>query len=131
MPSSNDILPDKNYLYGEFQRGQRWRDRLAAKLAHKAVDIPEDEDVNLNVQNSHGTGWKELVAIAGLLFCGGWLAKNAFKPPAVPPAVPPAATSPADSEYEVRFYDAQGQLIEIPRLPKAAKEPPNERKPTE
>lgn len=122
MPNSNDILPDKDYLYGEFQRGQRWRDRLAAKLAHKAVDIPEDEDVNLNVQNSHGIGWKGLAVIAGALLGGAWLAKDAFKPP----TLPPAATSPVDSEYEVRFYDAQGQLIEIPRLPKTERELPRE-----
>lgn len=114
MPNSNDTLPDKDYLYGEFQRGQRWRDRLASKLAHKAVDIPEDEDVNLNVQN--GIGWKGLAVIAGALLGGGWLLKDTVAPPQPPaPAVVPA---PADSEYEVRFYDASGNVIDVPRLPK-------------
>ena len=111
MASSNDTLPDKEYLYGEFQRRQRWRDRLAQKLAYKAVDIPEDEDVNVNVQN--GIGWKGMAVIAGALLGGGWLVAAALQSP----TSPPAPMSPADSEYEVRFYDSQGRLIEIPRLP--------------
>jgi len=117
MPNLKDILPDKDSLYGEFQRGQRWRDRLAAKLAHKAVDIPEDEDVNLSVQHN-GIGWRGLAVITAGLLGGGWLLKDAIRP-----AVPqPASSSPVDLEYEVRHYDAKGRLIDVPRLPKTERE---------
>lgn len=31
------------------------------------------------------------------------------------PSQPPAAVSPSDSEYEIRFFDKDGKLIDVPR----------------
>lgn len=108
-------LPDKGYLYGQFQKGQDWRDRLQRKLAHKAVDIGVDDDVNVdNSQRNSGFGWKELAVLA----TGGLGAMYMFSgvQPA-PQAVPSENYAPLhDSEYEVRFFDKEGNLIKVPHI---------------
>lgn len=97
----------KQELYGEFQRSQRWRDSLARKLSHKALDIGDD-DMQLNVDNRRhaGFGWKEMAVVGALALAGFWLFGQGGQS-----GTPPA--SPSDSEYDVRFYDAQGKLIDV------------------
>ncbi|KKM65698.1 hypothetical protein LCGC14_1488680 [marine sediment metagenome] len=89
-------------------RNQVWRDNLARAAAYKSLGLP---DSGTNIQT--GLDWKGLAVIVAALLGGGWLVKDALQPS----APPPAPTSPADSEYEVRFYDSQGQVIDVPRLP--------------
>ncbi len=60
--------------------------------------------------NVSGLGWKEL-AVLGALGLGGYYV--ATQPNEVPQPIP--QVEPADSAYEVRFYDKDGNLIEVPR----------------
>ena len=110
-------LPDKEFLYGKYQAKRDWRNRLASKLAHKSLDIDEDEGVN--VDNSRiGIGWKEL-AVLGLMGLGGaWVYSNSNSNSnnTTQPAAPAQQVGPIDSEYEVRFYDADGNPIDVPHI---------------
>lgn len=111
MPSE---LPDKDFLYGVFQKTEDWKDNLHRKLSHKALDIADDTDVN--VDNSRmGIGWKELLVLAGAGLGGFYLydRNQNQNPPS-----PPVQSAPIDSEYDVRFYDASGNLIDVQPLPR-------------
>lgn len=64
---------NKNDLYGDWRRQANDRHKLAMRVRHKALDIPEGDD-ELNVDNSrHGLGFKELAIIAGSVLTGGAL----------------------------------------------------------
>jgi hypothetical protein len=41
---------DKDFLYGVFQAGEKWRQVLSRKAAYKALDIADD-DMNINCNN--------------------------------------------------------------------------------
>ena len=114
--SPNGELPDKDYLYGKFQKTADWRDKLYKKLAHKSLDIGEDDDIHVDKSNTTlGITWKEL-AVLGMLGLGGLYVFDKWNQQQ-PTTQQPAATSPADSEYEVRFFDADGNSIKIEPLP--------------
>ena len=104
---------DKKALYGRFQDGQDRRQKFALKAAHKALDIAED-DVQITTTQS-GFGWKELAVIGAIGLGVAWMFNQ--KEPA--PVVPPAQTSPADADYEIRFYDEAGNPIRVDRVPGA------------
>jgi hypothetical protein len=111
--------PDKNQLYGRYQKDEDWRTKLNKKLRHKALDIPMDDDVqvkNTTTTNS-GLGWKELAALGAILIGGGGLYQlGSYK---AQQATPPAVVAPVNGEsnYEIRFYDKDGKLIDVPRVP--------------
>jgi len=42
---------DKDFLYGVFDRNAEWRDKLAKLSAFKALDIADDDDMNINCGN--------------------------------------------------------------------------------
>ena len=116
MPKSRNSSTgvDKDALYGQFQHGEDWQSRLSRKLAHKSLDIADD-DMDVNVQNTKsGIGWRELAvaAVAGLTGFGMWQ----YSQQPTPPADPVEHASPVDSEYEVRFYDADGNPIDVPHI---------------
>lgn len=100
---------DKEHLYGQFNKRNEWRHTLAKKATYKALDIPEEDDVNINVQK--GYGWKELLVGGAVLLGGGLLASNHFQPP---------QAAPVDSAYEVRFFDADGNPITVPNVSERA-----------
>jgi len=116
-----DVEPNKDHLYGRYQRQEDWRNNLHRKVAHKSLDIPETEDVNVD-NSRHGIGMKELIAI-GAMVIGGPLAYAAFtqfmKPE--PEQKPPVSVGPVDSEYEVIFYDKDGNKISVPHISKREK----------
>jgi len=128
MPRSDDNKygVDKGFLYGVYQRGADWRDRLHKKLAHKALDIYDEDEMNVdNSRRVQGLGWRELLV---LLLAGGgfyWLWLNqthqTHQPSPMPSAPAAAAAAPVDSEYEVRFYDAEGNPISIPHISQRGK----------
>ena len=79
--------PDKNYLYGRYQAAEdsalglfnssaKWREQLAMKQAHKALDIPietaaEDMQISSNTTHNHGIGkLPALLLGAGLMAAG-------------------------------------------------------------
>lgn len=58
---------DKEQLYGENTRHSRWRDRLACKASHKALDIPEDEVIQANrIDRRRGFGPLAVAGVAGV-----------------------------------------------------------------
>lgn len=114
--SSTDEVIDKNKLWGWWYKDKQWQSDLHRKASHKALDIPEEMgDITSTTSTQTGMGWKELVALGGLGL-GGLYVMNDGKKEYVTPPPTPAATAPADSEYEVRFYDKDGNQITVPRF---------------
>lgn len=108
---------DKRALYGWWFKHSAWRDDLDKRMAHKALDIPETEDMQ-NVGNRNGMTWRELLAIGALLLAGGGMYQyfNHETHQAAPATAPVPSGGPADSEYEIRFYDADGRLVPVPHI---------------
>lgn len=106
---------DKDQHYGIFQRSADWRDKLYRRTIHKALDMQLEDDMHVdNSKRQYGITWKEM-AVIGALGLGGFYVYNQSNQQQ--PAQQPAALSPADSEYEVRFFDADGNPIKIEPLP--------------
>ena len=101
---------DKESLYGRYLEAEDWRDKLHKKLAHKSLDIPLDDTMNIN-QTRSGITWKELAVLAATALGGGYLytAGDILQDQVI--------SKPIDSEYEIRFYDSSGNLIDIPKVP--------------
>ena len=124
MATKSDIesgsIPDKQYLYGKFQEGQDWRSNLHKKLAHKSLDIGLDDEVNVdNSRTATGMGWKELAVIAAAGLGGTGLFMSLQPQPSQPaPQVSPLP----DSDYVVRFFDKDGNLIDVPHISKRPQE---------
>lgn len=61
---------DRRGLWGDFQaqavNRAQWRDKLARRLAHKSLNIPLDDEMNVVTSNRTGVTWKEITA-AGLI----------------------------------------------------------------
>lgn len=91
-----------------------WKNDLDRKAAHKALGLPEDMNISADNRRS-GLGWKEMavLAAAGL---GGWHMYNQSQQPPIPQQA--IQQGPVDTEYEVRFYDADGNLIDVPNIAK-------------
>lgn len=91
---------DQEALYGEWLRGTRWRDRLHKQAAHKALNVPLEDDMIVD-NSKRGMGWKELaVIVAGLMGTGGIAAAVLNQDPA--PIVAPAPAPPATAEGAAR-----------------------------
>jgi hypothetical protein len=101
----------KDVLYRDYNQGRSWKQRLHRQAVHKALDIAPEDDVHITQKNS-GLGWRELAIIVAGMVAGataiGWFSSR--------PAAPSLPVAPADSEYNVRFYDKDGQLIEVPHI---------------
>lgn len=107
---------DKGELYGRYQleedrrlsenrRRRECNDKLAMKLAHKSLDIPEEdegEDMDIRVDNRRtGAGIGGLVA-AGLLGAGALGAGifgTALLDRMTGPPSPPENTAPAETDH--------------------------------
>lgn len=98
---------DKQTLWGWWYRQAAWRDQLDKRLAHKALDIPEADDMQ-NVGNRSGMTWRELAVIGVMVLGAGWIAANHMSAT--------QQTAPEDSEYEVRFFDAEGNPVDVPHV---------------
>ena len=65
---------DKQALYGDYRDHERlrlwWQGRLHRKATHKALDIPDDEDMNISTSSTSGLGWKELLSIGTIGLVG-------------------------------------------------------------
>jgi hypothetical protein len=94
---SDQPAVDKDLLYGDFRKAAADRHELAMKAAHKALDLAEDDDVNIGVNKTvNGVGAKGLVgaALAAGLPTAGLAVMLLLRP--MPPAAPvPVATIPA------------------------------------
>ena len=106
--------PDSTERTKHMRKYDLRRQKRADRLFHWSLDMPPGEDdVNVQANRQIGMGWKELLVIGGLGLGGLTLFADREPPQSTPP--PPAA-SPADSEYEVRFFDRDGNPITIPHL---------------
>jgi hypothetical protein len=106
---------DQDALFQHFLKNAKWKDTLDKKLAYKSLDIAEEND--MQISNTNGMGWKEMAVIAGALLGGAWLYTN--QPTDAPVAPLPAVVAPiapVGSDYELRFYDAAGNLIDLPHI---------------
>lgn len=131
MASSNsNELPDKQALYGRNLAREERLFRFGEKAKYMALDIPEDDVNDIRVdRSSKGMGWKELAAIGAILAGGGlgYKALDQFGKAPIPqtqaaPTAPAAPVTPGapivvpDTEYDVRFYDKDGKLIDVPHI---------------
>jgi len=119
---TNEI--DKDQLYGRFQRQEDWRTKLHQRVTHKSLDMPETDDVHVDNSRS-GLDWKGLAVIVGGLAIGApWISSLILgsQQHGQPAPNPPAQVSPADSEYDVLFYDATGKPINIPHVSQRRKQ---------
>ena len=106
---------DPGWMYLHWRKNAEWRDRLAKRATHKALDIPDDDmQINSSTRTGIGTaGALGIAAAAGLpataaaAFLGYMLMRE--KPAA-------DVKPPADSAYTVRFYDADGKPIDVPHI---------------
>lgn len=115
MPDAHDVPSDvaRRSIWPWWATNQNWSDKLHKKAAHKALDIPEEEMIQANKIGLGGASVAAIAAGAGLLPIAGFLlASYLNKPTPATPTQPPAA----DSEYEVRFFDADGNPIKVPHI---------------
>jgi len=111
---------DKQALYGDFRDSQKWQQNLHRKAAHKSLDIPDGELGNISTTTKTGIGALGAVGIAAAAglptaaLCAAILFGLGRAAPAALPAAPAAAVP--DTEYDVRFYDKDGKLIEVPHI---------------
>jgi len=109
--SAKSGLPDKDHLYGNYERSLKWQDDLHRKAAHKALDMAEEMGFEQNLTRT-GFGWKELAVVAGAVLGGiGLVSHFSGQNDA-----PPQQQAPVDSDYDVRFYDADGNPIHVPHI---------------
>jgi hypothetical protein len=108
----------KDVLYRDYNQGKSWKQRLHREAVHKALDIAPEDDVHISHKNS-GLGWRELAIIVAGMVAGtaatGWFFSRQTVP-AQNPVAPAQHTAPVDSEYDVRFYDKDGQPIDVPHI---------------
>lgn len=114
-----DDMPDKEFLYGKYEAGEKRRQRLAHKVAAKALDM-DDEDMNIDASKS-GIGAAGIVgigAIAGLpsILLAAFLVWQSMQAqPAQEPPAQPEVNVP-DTSYDVLFYDADGKPIKVSHI---------------
>lgn len=104
---------DKQGLWGWWHGHQQWVDRLHKKAAHKALDIEDDA----MIVSSKGVGGATILGVGLLAGLGPVLGALAYALLTKEPPQPPAASAPVDAEYEVLFYDAQGNEVRLDRWP--------------
>ena len=92
------------------------RRKRADRLLHWSLDMPPDEEDVDGIRVNRGIGWRELAVVGATVLGGVWLFSGDEPTPAPVQVVQPAQpASQVDSEYEVRFYDADGNQIDVPR----------------
>ena len=102
---------DKGQHYGEYITHERRQNDLYHKACSKALDIPEGEmaitQTGIGAKGIAGIVLASLMGPAAVAGVGLWVASQMNKPTEHMP--------PANSEYDVLFYDGEGKLIDIPQ----------------
>lgn len=106
--------PATSSLYGRYEgwedderRRRQGQDKLALRLAHKALDIPiapETEDM-IHVDNRrYGLGFREVAVIlaASGIAAGSYFALRETPPPSIPEK---PATTDTDTQYRLDFSE--------------------------
>ncbi len=107
---------DKEALYGNFDRSMERKQKLEAKMIHKAMDLPVDDDVHINTNN--GLSNKSLALIlAGIITAGALplIVQHLKSPVKQSETIFPVTAPPVDSSYSVLFYNKDQELINIPQ----------------
>ncbi len=129
MSFSSKQEVDTKYLHGRFDKAEDQRARFVRRVAHKAVNLPLDDEVYIEAnKNGIGTaGAMGLAAVAGIpgivaaAIMGYSLISDGDSPA---PAAQPAPLE--DREYDVRFWqllpDGTYKQIDVPRITQGTKE---------
>ena len=116
MGTSKDSPSDINQqdLHALYNDETRAEHAVYMDGARKALGLGKSggKPMEVRTDTRTGMGWKELAVIGATMIGGGALVATFLGDK----APPPAATSPADSEYEVRFFDADGNPIAVPHI---------------
>lgn len=120
IDTSADVPKDVNgrSIWPNWANQQEWQNRVHHEAVRKALDLPSD-DMQI-VQNKSGIGTAGAIGIAA---AAGVPAAVAAAAMAYSMAggngelpIPPDPTNVSDSEYDVRFYDANGNLIPVEHI---------------
>lgn len=122
IDTSVDAPKDVNgrSIWPNWANQQEWQNKLHEQAVRKALDIPSD-DMQI-VQNKTGIGTAGAVGIAAAAgipsaLTAGALALSLMGGDGETKAPePPPAASVSDTEYDVRFYDANGNLIPVEHI---------------
>lgn len=123
IDASADAPKDVNgrSIWPNWANQNEWQNKLHEQAVRKALDIPSD-DMQI-IQNKSGIGTAGAIGIAAAAGVPSALTAAALayslmggtsESPKAPE--PPPATSVSDSEYDVRFYDANGNLIPVEHI---------------
>lgn len=120
-PPDREIGPDdKDYPYRRWAKHEDWKNSVHRRGVHKALDLADEMEFKQDIDNSRrsGMGWKELAVIGAMLLGGGTLGFLALDRDTQQTQQPTQQTPPPlyDSEYEVRFYDRDGNPIDVPHI---------------
>ncbi len=122
IDTAADVPKDVNgrSIWPNWASQQEWQNKLHEQAVRKALDIPSD-DMNI-VQNKSGIGTAGAIGIAAAAGVPSALAAAALAysmaggTSEAPAPQPSPAASVSDSEYDVRFYDANGNLIPVEHI---------------
>lgn len=122
MDTPSDVhLP---WFWTLWRRNHQWRDKLNQQMLRKALDIPDD-DMNIT-QTKTGISAAGAMGIATAAGIPGILAAAALgyallksQPPSVPPVAPPAALDENIlREFEILFWDRDGNPVPVQHISK-------------
>ena len=122
-----DVPSDINQrgLWPNWATATEWREKLYKKAAHKSLDIPDDDVQITNTKSGISTagavGIASAIGVPSVVSSAimGYALLNKSDPPEpAPPAPIPvvAPVNPADSAYDVLFYDKDGNPINVPHI---------------
>lgn len=116
MGTSNDSPSDVNQqdLYSLYNDEARIEHKVYMDGVRKALGLGKSGGKPMEVRSStrNGMGWKEL-AVIGAIVMGSLFAMRMTSPDVTVPVAPAPAVSVPDTEYEVRFFDIDGNRLSI------------------
>lgn len=127
LNESADSVSDvrMGYLWPRWGKNQAWKDRLYKAAAHKSLDIPEDMNISNTKTGIGALGAVGIAAAAGIpsAIAAGILGYAMMGKPDVAANQPshPSASEPGMSDYEILFYDKDGQPIRVDHISKKQK----------
>jgi len=98
--------PNKEALYGEYLNHQRWADNLYRKAAHKSLDIPDHDDMQINTDNrTSGASTLQLLSVLALggLLGGGGITAGVIATQFLDKPEPAPAVQSTDETVELRL----------------------------
>ena len=111
---------DKDYPHRRWAEQEDWKNQIHRRGVHKALDIADEMEFQQQIDNSKrsGMGWKEMAVLAAALLGGGGMLAyfNQDETPAPQQTQQSPFEGPYDSEYEVIFYDSDGNVIKVPHI---------------